>query len=114
MTKQEVFDKVAEHLLTQNAKATEGGFCRYKTKSGLKCAVGCLIPDGHPAQSCGGGLSVLLREQRLEDETLRVLVEHQSMLIRLQSIHDTGEPCNWRIRLREYALASHLSTAVLD
>ncbi len=45
MTKQEIFDKVATHLLTQNEKALNSvGGCVYRTDKGLKCAVGCLIP----------------------------------------------------------------------
>lgn len=44
-TIQETFDTVARHLLTQNARSTLGGSCRYRGECGLKCAVGCLISD---------------------------------------------------------------------
>lgn len=121
MTKQEVFDIVAKHLLTQNVKAWENGFCRYKTSTGLKCAVGCLIPDGHPAQSNGGSVGSLLRDfgcysvdDRKNDTTLQTLKEHECMLNILQCIHDTGEPSTWRGRLREYGSSWNLSTEVLD
>jgi len=45
--KQEIFDKVVIHLLTQNARSTNetGGSCSYRSKDGKSCAVGCLIED---------------------------------------------------------------------
>ncbi len=47
LTKQEIFDKVATHLLTQGERAwsNELGGCAYRGIGGLRCAVGCLIPD---------------------------------------------------------------------
>lgn len=45
MDKQQIFDTVATHLLKQGEAATSHGRCRYRTESGLMCAVGCLIPD---------------------------------------------------------------------
>lgn len=42
---QQVFDVVATHLFTQGKQAREGGNCQYRTKAGLKCAVGALITD---------------------------------------------------------------------
>lgn len=47
LSKQEIFDKVEQHLLSQGKKAKEimTGKCKYKTLDNLKCAVGCLIPD---------------------------------------------------------------------
>jgi hypothetical protein len=46
MTNQEIFDKVVNHLLTQGKPAMEDGRCKYRAAGGLRCAVGCLIPDG--------------------------------------------------------------------
>lgn len=55
MTPQEVFDKVARHLLTQKRKAmavmpeaANGDAkpaCAYRGSDGTSCAFGCLIPD---------------------------------------------------------------------
>ena len=45
MNTQQIFDKVATHLLTQNARSAAEGSCLYRSPSGLKCAVGCLISD---------------------------------------------------------------------
>lgn len=64
MNAQEIFEKVAAHLLSQNAQALDkGGNCLYRDPSGKACAVGCLIPDGHPALTEDNGSSV---EQLLE------------------------------------------------
>lgn len=45
MTKQEIYDTVCAHLAQQKRRAFENGSCRYRTSDGLKCAIGCLIPD---------------------------------------------------------------------
>lgn len=49
MTSREIFDAVKAHLLAQKRRATEddvyGSKCVFRTANGLKCAVGCLIPD---------------------------------------------------------------------
>lgn len=43
----DAFQKVKNHLLTQNKKSMDesGSLCRYRGVNGLKCAIGCLIPD---------------------------------------------------------------------
>lgn len=45
MTKQETFDTVIAHLRKQGKQSREGSRCKYRGPNGLKCAVGCLIPD---------------------------------------------------------------------
>lgn len=52
MTNQEAFDTIVAHLRQQNDRAVlildgaeQGSSCMYRTAAGLKCAVGCLIPD---------------------------------------------------------------------
>ena len=44
---QEVFDRVASHLLTQSARSLlpDGSGCAYRGANGRMCAVGCLIAD---------------------------------------------------------------------
>ena len=45
LTRQAAFNKVARHLLRQNAKSTnKDGECLYRGPNGLRCAVGALIP----------------------------------------------------------------------
>lgn len=43
--KQQTFDTVVAHLRRQNAQSMLGESCAYRGDGGLKCAVGCLIPD---------------------------------------------------------------------
>jgi hypothetical protein len=46
MTKQEIFDKVVDHMATQGKFAvSEEGYCQYKNEDDDKCAIGALIPD---------------------------------------------------------------------
>lgn len=47
MTEQEVFDTVVDHLRKQNYERSvnDNDRCMYQGNDGLKCAVGCLIPD---------------------------------------------------------------------
>lgn len=49
MTDFEAFDKVSKHLLSQKEKSIQetivGFRCAYRGDNGLKCAIGCLIPD---------------------------------------------------------------------
>ena len=47
MSRQEMFDKVCQHLKTQKKRSmlSNYGLCAYRDHDGLKCAVGALIPD---------------------------------------------------------------------
>ena len=53
LTFQQIFNKVGKHLLTQLEQSRQtnpndpafAGRCLYRTHTGLKCAIGCLIPD---------------------------------------------------------------------
>jgi hypothetical protein len=50
-TAQETFDRVVTHLRTQGRPAMSiGGTCAYLTAEGLKCAAGCLVPEGSRLQ----------------------------------------------------------------
>jgi hypothetical protein len=42
---QKTFDAVLAHLRKQGKRAIDGESCMYRTEDGLKCAIGCLIPD---------------------------------------------------------------------
>lgn len=48
-------DRIKQQILLRNdgtiATNTATGSCKYRTKSGNHCAVGCFIPDGHIAMS---------------------------------------------------------------
>ena len=125
MTHQEIFDKVATHLLTQKKQAvSDEGVCLYRTPSGLSCAVGCLIPDdlytpaietGTPGNWHGG-------EERHAGKHLAVILEaagfvegDMQLLRRLQTVHDNNATVTgWRSGLARAAEKFHLSPAILD
>lgn len=103
MEAQEVFDKVATHLLTQNAKAKNGGSCRYLADDGKRCAVGCLLPvevarraDELAADNTVYGVA---RDGLLPNE----LAPHVDLLSRLQGIHDHVDVHCWRDELKSLA-----------
>lgn len=118
MTEQEVFDKVATHLLTQGKKAEDDGSCKYRAPDGCKCAVGALIPDElyTPQMDIDGvlfysddinnvGVIKVLRDQEITCDNL---------LVALQSLHDGEEVKNWKSGLvtisTDYCLSSQVLT----
>lgn len=85
---QEVFDIVVNHLFTQGRPARQDdGRCRYRMKSGLRCAVGALIPDElYKEEFEGAGAYRLIGNlYALEIADWR---EHKDLLDLLQNIHD--------------------------
>lgn len=102
-SRQQVFDQVTKHLLTQNEKSkAAGGACAYRSADGnLMCAAGCLIGDDEyiPAMDdfgCGldwGG--VVARGYAPS--------AHENLIEDLQDIHDNSHPNSWEDRLRNYA-----------
>lgn len=111
MNKQEVFDKVASHLLTQMKPSTEPdpgpetglrGACYYRSPEGLKCAIGCLIPDElYDPKFEGKRVSILpidiLRYIGVETD------EDLLFLRRLQKIHDEYSVELWKVKLKKFA-----------
>jgi hypothetical protein len=106
MTTQEIFDTVVNHLFTQGRPAIDDstGYCKYLSKSGLKCAVGCLIKPEHYHPEMEGGTmqSTLVRKAvassvlpEVDLKTLELDYLHNTsksvfhMLRRLQSLHDS-------------------------
>ena len=141
MTPQEVFDKVARHLLTQNSRSMNtmpGGSdgCAYRGRDGKMCAFGCLIPDDcySPTLENSTAVSILKGNfpfeprdlvdedawraaaacvrSRLGDDCL----ELRHLIQQLQDIHDVDleGPVNWRDQLRETAERFDLDDSVLD
>lgn len=109
-TAQEVFDIVARHLLTQNAKSIESDkpYCLYRSSDGKKCAAGCLIPDAH-------------YNPRMENISWRELVcdysfphNHSNLIHRLQEIHDHRQTSEWKKQLKSLADDYELDSGVLE
>lgn len=105
-TKQEVFDQVAKHLLTQKTKAegktkSKAPTCRYRSGK-LRCAAGCLIADDEYKRSFEGYSWDCLIEKG------KVPIKHSELIVDLQIIHDSRDPYYWYDELyslaREYRL----------
>lgn len=127
MIMQEIFNKVATHLLTQNAKAMapdDGGACRYRYGS-LRCAIGCLIPDElYGAHLEGRGIGVT--DYDSATSVNRVLVKAKvlkrplgeerklRLLSVLQRMHDGVAVTSWRNRLAQIAEQYDLNTDALE
>ena len=110
MNKQEVFDKVSKHLLTQNMRSIDSrGACKYRAINGLKCAVGCLIPDEVYDPSMEGfRINHWKYDAHLQIKTapLEWMLESDMsrLLNRLQDIHDSeDDPSLWEEKLRKLA-----------
>lgn len=95
-TKQEVFDQVAKHLLTQMKRSTKDGGCLYYGPDGLKCAAGCLIaPEEYKSVMDEGDSTAWCA---LIDKKL-VPDYHSELIGELQSIHDHREIEEWKMHL---------------
>ena len=106
MTNQEAFDKVYEHLLSQyKVSIGKDGMCMYR-QGGLKCAIGCLIPDElYSPDMESQAASDVARQLPLFDGLNRGLLDD------LQVIHDDASVENWKTELylcaRKYNLSVH-------
>ena len=137
-----IFDKVAAHLLIQKEKSEDFSRidqygkpeCRYRNADGLKCAVGCLIPDElYTSIIEGAGVHVLwyykqnpdlLIEHKqesvkallkiLEDQLGELTERNVNLLTRLQGIHDEMKESEWRNELKWVAFDYELSDEVLE
>lgn len=101
MNMQEIFDTVVAHLRSMDSgrAINSAGHCVYLAPDGKKCAVGVLIPDGHPAQRAQGSARRLLDEHPdlvdlwgLATADVHLVVE---LLGDLQEVHDRDG--NWGV-----------------
>lgn len=108
MELREIFDKVKEHLLTQNAQSlgavNEFGdpVCQYRSDDGKMCAVGCLIPDNLYRIELEGRnvtddtiLAVLNDAGILSEKDIYRYSQKNMMLSDLQVLHDHTNVENW-------------------
>lgn len=128
MTLQEIFDKAARHLLTQNARSVGAfgvgaGACAYRGKGGRKCAVGIFIDDDYYQESMEGesALTLVRGYPRAlksvfgepSDDEVFTETEQAHLLGELQRVHDGCEPSEWPQRLAFLASGFNLNTDVL-
>jgi len=123
-TKQELFDIIVTHLAKQRACAVdEEDQCLYlHPPTGNKCAIGCLIPDGHPAQHSRDNVLNLVKEHGDllpllgyistwdEDTTL----DHDDFLETMQDIHDHVAIEYWKREFINVAERFKLDNSVCD
>lgn len=108
-TQQEVFDKVASHLLTQNKKSVGAyGACKYRGDNGMMCAVGCLIGDDEYSSTWEG---MAIRDIMSDFKISRKII---SLLEELQHIHDFIKVAEWFSELHNVATIRNLDTKVLN
>lgn len=117
MKAQEIFDTVVVHLLEQGEKSISSklGYssCRYRGPNGLRCAVGCVIPDDiwEPAME-GWRVNKLFQEY----PNIRKLLgfRNLSLLLDCQNIHDNTAVREWREKLKKLGRKRRLSIKVLE
>jgi hypothetical protein len=104
---QVVFDKVAEHLLTQKERSEYpvNCACLYRGPKGLKCAAGCLIPDSDYNEEMEGKSWSTLVSSGIIPDTNNYLIG------RLQRVHDVFDPIEWLTKLHELATEMNLDTS---
>lgn len=117
--KQEIFDKVAKHMLTQNRKSVIGNTCAYFADDGTKCAVGCLIPPTiyDPLMEKTGAIANVMSEamankfsfkKKTNEWLVENFSEHMPLLASLQLAHDQMEVINWKVNLKGIASAYNI------
>lgn len=100
MTDLKLVNMVEQFLLTQGERAVDGlGMCKYRSPSGLRCAVGCLIPDELYTKNIEG--ACLNQAYGPEyDELVKVLgaagLTKLALLEKLQFIHDELDVRRWK------------------
>lgn len=116
MSLQEIFDKVATHLLTQKKRAVVGRDerCAYRGKDGCMCAVGVLIPDDQYSTDMEGRsvfselvVNALFSKYDSNKDEHRLKI---NLLSYFQEIHDRAQPSEWLEKIKELGDTHGLST----
>lgn len=114
MDDQQVFDAVAAHLLAQGEKSLsgDGEVCAYRGAGGLRCAVGCLIPDDRyePDLEC----RTVDHRAVIDALPWEVGPGQLELLSALQAIHDWCAAEDWRSKLAALAEDRGLRAEVLE
>jgi len=110
MTNQRLFDRVSKHLLKQGEKSVgPDGICRYRGPRGLKCAIGCLIPNSryHPdLEGQSTYAPAVIAAAGYTKDQIKLVLE-------LQNLHDAFiiNSDRWPEKLAEIALNNGLTFA---
>ena len=114
MTRQEMFDTAAKHLLTQRTRSIgNDNYCNYRGQQGRMCAIGPMIPDEKYSPEMEGlvvGNDVVWNAMGLDSNDRGDL---ETLARKLQHIHDSSAPTAWPYMLLAVALALNLNTAMV-
>lgn len=112
MTNRDIYRKVRDHLLTQNAKSLmeDGTVSAYRGTEGRKCAIGCLINDKDYSPELENCMVYEARVREAVARSLGVLMSDftLSLLSDLQEIHDQHEPRDWEEQLTKLEMRTQL------
>lgn len=115
MNIQEIYDKVARHLLAQGMKSQAAIAdpetkevkinCAYRGDNGLMCAVGCLISENVYSKSIEGySCRNDMVMNALIESGISVDFEIKNLLLNLQQVHDDINPSGWKDYLNDIAI----------
>jgi len=112
-----IFDTVSKHLLIQNAISMDGDSCRYRSDSGLKCAIGILIKDEYyspelEGNDIGDDIVNIAIIKSLNIKQYSSVTEN--ILFELQQIHDMYSTCSWPKELKRIAEEFGLKLNCID
>jgi len=115
MTRQEMFDTAAKHLLTQRTRSVseDGNYCNYRGQQGRMCAIGPMIPDEKYSPEMEGlvvGNGVVWNAMGLDSDDPDNL---KTLARALQCIHDASAPTAWPYKLLDLALEYNLNTVTV-
>ena len=100
MTPQEIFNTVINHFYTQRKKSYsfDNNVCLYHGPNGLKCAIGCLIPDEIYIKEMDED-SWIIQKFSHRFKILSYFTEgnNTDLLDKLQNIHDEASTSDDRV-----------------
>lgn len=112
---QDIFNAAWHHFMVGQAPPAigEDGVCCYLTKDGNKCAVGLVLPEGHPSQARGCGFRELVRDYpELWDKQIRKLAKENRTLGNFQAdLHDCHTDDHGWVTPLEERKAAYLAVA---
>ncbi|AGS81170.1 hypothetical protein [Caulobacter phage Cr30] len=117
MTPQEIFDKSAAHLFTQDVQSVGPSCCSYRGPNNTSCAVGFFIPD-EVYRNDMEGKDVYGLLDTYADIFPKFIIENIKLFAALQLVHDDN--VSWRTtermrnHLREVADKFNLNSSILE
>ncbi|ANS05321.1 hypothetical protein [uncultured Mediterranean phage] len=108
-TKQQTFNKIGKHLLTQLEVASSGTMCRYRADYGLMCAAGAIIPDDEYTEEMEGNAVNHIHSPTLRKHDLFTVTRLQEIHDNALGLDDDDLHIHWSAELFTYACDHRLS-----